>query len=410
MTAPTGEWTVARLNNALHSGEDIFILDIRNRDEAEAAPVEGTKPLRSINVPYFEMLESSESFDFVESVKEAHDRGLMEGMPRDEPILAVCAKGDTSDFVVDALRPLGYDIRHLGGGTLAWGNHYELRTVAEEDKLAVYQIQRLARGCLSHVVVSDGRGVVIDPLRHIDQYSELAEAENFEITAVLDTHGHADHISGGRTLADWLKVPYFLHPYDGIHPLDVLPAEMDYEFLKEGWELAVGGATIRAMHVPGHTLGNIVFYLDDRFLFTGDSIFIRSIARPDLGGKGETWAPIHYRSLSRLLELPDETLIMPGHFSGRTEANDAGQFAAPLGELKETNDGLQMVHKGEEPFVQYILESLPKFPDEYVEIKRVNAGLLEPDEDEASELELGKNICALSQAYGLVGAGAEARV
>ena len=81
------------------------------------------------------------------------------------------------------------------------------------------------------------------------------------------------------------------------------------------------------------------------------------------------------------------------------EENEDGLYAATLGELKKTNDGLLMVQKGEEEFVGYILSSLPKFPEEYIDIKRVNAGLLEAGEVKASELELGKNICALSQAY-----------
>ena len=91
--------------------------------------------------------------------------------------------------------------------------------------------------------------------------------------------------------------------------------------------------------------------------------------------------------------------VRPAHFASLKEENEDGFYAAPLGELKKVNDGLLMVQKGEEDFVDYILSSLPKFPEEYVDIKRVNAGLLEAGEAKASELELGKNICALSQAY-----------
>ena len=73
---------------------------------------------------------------------------------------------------------------------------------------------------------------------------------------------------------------------------------------------------MKTLHIPGHTLGNVAYLVDDRYLFTGDSIFIESIARPDLGGKGDTWAPLHYHSLRRLLELPDDTVVLPAHFSG----------------------------------------------------------------------------------------------
>jgi hypothetical protein len=103
--------------------------------------------------------------------------------------------------------------------------------------------------------------------------------------------------------------------------------------------------------------------------------------------------------LSQLIEVGDDVIVLPAHFATLKEENADGLFAASLGELKKVNDGLLMVQKGEKEFVDYILSSLPKFPEEYVDIKRVNAGLLEAGEVKASELELGKNICALSQAY-----------
>jgi hypothetical protein len=93
------------------------------------------------------------------------------------------------------------------------------------------------------------------------------------------------------------------------------------------------------------------------------------------------------------------TTALYAHFSTLAEQDGQGLFADSLGNLKKVNDGLLMVQKGEEEFVTYILESLPKFPKEYIEIKRINAGLVEVGEAKASELELGKNICALSEAY-----------
>jgi hypothetical protein len=90
---------------------------------------------------------------------------------------------------------------------------------------------------------------------------------------------------------------------------------------------------------------------------------------------------------------------LPAHFSSLNEGNPGGLYSAPLGELKRQNEGLVEAQKSEEEFVGYILGSLPKFPEEYVEIKRVNAGLIRVSEGKASELELGKNICALAQAH-----------
>jgi glyoxylase-like metal-dependent hydrolase (beta-lactamase superfamily II) len=153
------------------------------------------------------------------------------------------------------------------------------------------------------------------------------------------------------------------------------------------------------MHIPGHTLGLVALIFDDRYFFTGDSIFIRSIARPDLGGEAEAWAPLHTRSLRRILELPEKITVLPGHFSSLEEGTRAGQFLATLADLKRTNDSLVVLQREDNAdFVRYLLGSLPKFIPEYVEIKRVNTGLISPAEDDAATLELGKNVCGLAAA------------
>jgi glyoxylase-like metal-dependent hydrolase (beta-lactamase superfamily II) len=392
-------WEVEELHQRLEQQKDFFIFDVRNEDEFEAWTIEGKKEISMVNVPYYEMLEEDEFDDVVDSFQEFLKKKWIGKLPRDLPILAVCAQGDTSEFVAEALRRLDFRAFNLEGGTQAWGDHYHATAVVESEELAVYQIARPARGCLSYAVASAGRALLIDPLRHVEHYLTLAEEKGLEIELILDTHAHADHISGGPELAERLGVPYYLHPYDGIHPIDVLPAEISYDYLTDGQEFSIGSARIRALHIPGHTLGNVAYLLDDRYLFTGDSIFIESIARPDLGGRGDTWAPLHYNSLRRLMELSDEMLVLPAHFSSLNEGNPGGLYSAPLGELKRQNEGLVEAQKSEEEFVGYILGSLPKFPEEYVEIKRVNAGLIRVSEGKASELELGKNICALAQAH-----------
>ncbi len=393
------EWTVHQLQERLDRDEPFFVLDVRNREEFAAWRIEGRSHLPTFNVPYFEILEKGGKEDIIESVIAYAQQELKGQLPQTETILVVCAKGGASALVAEGLRQLGYHAINLAGGIQAWGNFYQVKPIVESKELSIYQISRPARGCLSYVIASQGQAAVIDPLRHIEHYLDLAREKNLSIRYVFDTHGHADHISGGRVLADKIGAAYYLHPYDAIHPLDVLPARLEFEFLRDGQEFAVGEATIRVLHIPGHTLGNIAYLVNNRYLFTGDSIFIESVARPDLGGRGETWAPLHYRALVRLLQLPDSTVVLPGHFSQMREANAEGLFAATLGELKRHNEGLQMIQQGEKAFVAYMLSSLPTFPPQYIEIKRVNAGLVSPDEEKASELELGKNICALAQAY-----------
>ncbi len=399
-------WTAGDLLDRLEHRDKFFVLDVRNRDEFERFRLEGRSPVPAVNIPYFEMLELGGQDEMLDSVVAYVERDLADQLPSDLPILAVCAKGDTSELVAQGLRRLGYASATLKGGMKAWGEHYSTRAVVEGPDLAIYQVSRPARGCLSYMVASAGEAIVIDPLRHLHPYLDLARGTGLTIQAVIDTHGHADHISGGLALAAKTGASYYLHPYDAIHPIDALPATIPYEFIHDSQMFPVGRYALKALHIPGHTLGLVAFRLDDRYLFTGDSIFIRSIARPDLGGKAETWAALHGRSLRRLLGLPGGIIVLPGHFSSLDEADEAGRFAASLEDLKKRNDGLVVLQReSEEGFVRYLLESLPKFIPEYVDIKRVNAGLLAPTEEEAATLELGKNVCALSQAYVASGGG-----
>ncbi len=390
----------AELLARLERGERFFVVDVRNRDEFERFRLEGRSDVPAVNIPYFEMLELGGKDDMLDSVVAYSERELAHRLPRDLPVLAVCAKGDTSEYVAQGLRRLGFACANLRGGIKAWGEHYETRALVEEADLSIHQISRSARGCLSYVVASAGRAIVIDPLRHLHPYLDLAREKGLTIESVIDTHGHADHISGALALAAKTGSSYYLHPYDAIHPIDIVPATIDYKYIREGQVFRVGRHELKALHIPGHTLGLVALQLEDRYLFTGDSVFIRSIARPDLGGKADAWAPIHARSLRRLLGLPGKISVLPGHFSSLAEGDHSGRFAASLDELKKHNDGLVVLQRETEAgFVRYLLESLPRFIPEYVDIKRVNAGLLAPDEDGAAALETGKNICALSQAY-----------
>ncbi|MDT3705570.1 MAG: MBL fold metallo-hydrolase [Thiobacillus sp.] len=388
----------------LSHNEPMFILDVRNRDEFERWRVEGPHPVPALNIPYFELLDlEGEQEDVVEAVIRGVRAQLMPQLPSDRLILAVCAEGNTSNYVAEGLRRLGFDAVNMEGGMEAWGNFYYWRPVDGSAHFSLYQVVRPARGCVSHVLVSDGHAAVFDPARHIEIYRELAADVGARIEKVLDTHLHADHLSGGPQLSQRGNVPYHLHPYDAIHPIDMLPARIRYRPLEEGKTFRIGSAEVTTLHFPGHTLGMVAFLIEGHYLLSGDSLFLESIARPDLGGKAEAWTPLLYDSLKRMLQLPDDTVVLPAHFSdiAAGDANDV--FRATLGELKRSNPGLLKLAEGERAFCDYILANLPEFPAAYVEIKRANAGLVSPDESKAQELELGKNICAVGKAHSVSG-------
>ncbi len=387
--------TVQALRERLYRNEATFLLDVRAAKEFAAWRVEGPRPVETINVPYTRILAEADEDDISGAAAAYLVKYHAAQIPTDRLVVAVCAKGGTSAFIADGLRSLGYDAVNLEGGMAAWGNHYEVVPVVEEGALTILQVSRPARGCLSWIAISNGEAVVVDPLRHVERYVHISSARGARVSAVVDTHAHADHISGARSLAAQSSAPYYLHPYDAIHPLDMLPATFDFEPLRDGGRLTFGRLALDVLHVPGHTLGAVALLLDGRFLFAGDTLFVASIARPDLGGKAEAWTPLHHASLRRLLGLGPEVIVCPGHFSGGGEADPRGAYTARIADLAARNEGTRCALEDRASFTAYILASLPASPAQYVEIKRINLGLSSPDEAGASELELGKNVCAL---------------
>jgi len=173
-------------------------------------------------------------------------------------------------------------------------------------------------GCASYLVGDDDAGVaaVVDPRLDVEEYLRLARYLGVRIEHVLETHNHADHVSGhGRLLA---ATGARLH----IHRL----AEPDYEHepFDDGWELELGDLRVTAIHAPGHRPEHTCFALTDRgrgeqpwAVLTGDALFVGDIGRPDLAVEKEDGARELYRSLHRrLLTLPDTTEVWPGHLGG----------------------------------------------------------------------------------------------
>ncbi|MBU1214663.1 MAG: MBL fold metallo-hydrolase [Gammaproteobacteria bacterium] len=413
MSAPNiPVWSPAELHRHLSESSRFAILDVRNQSEFNVWKIEGKVPIPTINLTYFDLLDlEDEDEELAAAFARSIPIRLKDELPLPgQPVLAVCAKGETSPHVAEGLRRLGYEAYNLAGGMAAWGDHYEVRVIEETPRLSILQISRPARGCLSYLLASGGEAMVVDPARHIETYTSLAAERKLRITAVLDTHLQADHLSGGVALAQAVGADYWLHPYDSIYPDDLLPATFPFRYLEDGTTFKLGKVRVRALHLPGHTLGMIHPLVDNRFLLSGDTLFIDSIGRPDLGGKAKAWIPLLFDSLQQLLALPDSTMVLPAHFSHMHEADAQGCYRATVSALRTRNEGLRMLSQGLTAFSAYIEASLPEHPQSYDDIRRVNTGLLQVDEAKASELELGRNRCALSQREAEKQAGKEASV
>lgn len=164
-------------------------------------------------------------------------------------------------------------------------------------------------GCASYLIGDEKRGeaVVVDPSYAIEPYLEDAERLGLRIVRVLETHTHADHLSGHGRLALEHGLPVSIHPL----------AEPEYPFdpVEDGDEVRVGDLSIRVIHTPGHRPEHCC-YLADGHLLTGDSLLIGDAARPDLAVEAREGAEGLYHSLQRLVELPESTEVDPGHVAG----------------------------------------------------------------------------------------------
>ncbi|WP_430503557.1 MBL fold metallo-hydrolase [Haloparvum sp. PAK95] len=352
--------------------EDLFVLDIRNEDEYEEWQIPG-----SANIPvYDELLE----YDY--SGLEAH----LDELPQDEEIAVVCIGGVTSARAAEALREHGFDAKSIHGGMNAWGRVHREYDVS--DVGGVVQVVRPGTGCVSYLVHDGEEAVVVDPTQYIDYYLDLADRRDLDVVGVADTHAHADHVSGAPRLTRELDVPYYLHSEDA-GELDGLTE------LSDGDTISVGNRELDVLHTPGHTPGSVSFRFGDALL-TGDTLFLRSVGRPDLEDSSEDAvreaSKLLFDSLEKLTASPDDTVVLPGHFSDE----QVRPLATNLGELQTeaTNELLSYVESGdEEEFVETIVESLSDEPANYNEIKQINWGREEPGSD-AESLELGPNNCA----------------
>lgn len=356
--------------------QPLFILDVRNESDFQDWKIEGEN-FSYLNIPYFDLLDGVEE--------------ILDQIPADCDVLVVCAKEGSSIMVGEMLADEGLSVSYLKGGMKAWSEHLEPVKVGDlKNGGEVYQFVRIGKGCLSYMVISDGEAAIIDSTRMTDLYLEFAKEKGAAIKHVFDTHLHADHISGGRIIAEKTGAAYWLPPKDAGE------VTFDYNALESGTDVTIGSATINihALYSPGHTIGSTSFVVDEKFLLSGDILFIDSIGRPDLAGMAEDWVGDLRESLyKRYKELSEDLLVLPAHFMIIDELNDDGSVSEKLGILFEKNHGLNIEDENE--FRKLVTENLPPQPNAYQEIRETNMGKITPDEEQQREMEIGPNRCAV---------------
>lgn len=233
-------------------------------------------------------------------------------------------------------------------------------------------IKQLYTGCLSeaaYYIESNGEAAIIDPLRDIDVYLQLATERNATIKYIFETHFHADFVSGHIDLSKASGAPIVYGP----GTVTKFPVHV----AKDGEEFTIGALTIKVLHTPGHTLESSCFLLkdekgNDHCVFTGDTLFVGDVGRPDLAQKGETLtmndlAGMMYESIQRkLLPLADDVIIYPAHGAGSSCGKNLGsETFSTIGEQKQYNYALQA--KTKEEFVKSVTDGI-NAPPQYFPI------------------------------------------
>jgi glyoxylase-like metal-dependent hydrolase (beta-lactamase superfamily II) len=223
-------------------------------------------------------------------------------------------------------------------------------------------------GCLAHasyLIGSEGEAAVVDPRRDVDEYLAEARARRLAIRYVIETHLHADFVSGHRELAERTGAEIVFGARAG--------AALPHRGVREGDELRIGTLVLRFLETPGHTPESICILVTDtevapepRMVLTGDTLFIGDVGRPDLvGAKGfapETMAGMLYDSLhEKLLKLPDAVEVYPAHGAGSLcGRNMSSETSSTIGHERRTNYALKPMSRGD--FVKMMTADLPEAP------------------------------------------------
>lgn len=368
----------------LASGSPFQVMDVRAPERVARGRIDLVPEERFHNIRGSELMH--------------HREVATTGLDPDLPVAVICGHGSDSQILAYHLERMGLEARTLTGGMGAW---MRLTVPAELDPPEgldrLIQFDRLGKGCLGYLLVSDGQAIILDPPLHFDAYLEALEMSGAELVGVFDTHVHADYVSGAVTMAAQFQVPYYLHPADAVYPYDGTPGRIRFEATADGDSIGFGRSAIRVMHTPGHTDGSVTYLVEDRVAFTGDFLFVESIGRPDLGGKEEEWAGELWDSVVRAIRDWDDGLaVYPAHYSGQSERRMGRAVGISFGALRRENEILRI--QDSDVFVRHILGRKAPFPEAYRRIKAINLGLAPVEENEIEELEMGRNECALGGA------------
>ncbi len=358
--------------------QDFLLLDVRNSKDFGRFQVESPFLFEMLNVSYFDFMEIEDE--------------CVAKVPRDKPIRIVCAKEGSAKFVAEILEKHGIDdIGYLEDGIKSWGNLLVPMLLNPDESFQLFQFIRPGKASCSYGLKYEKEMMLFDPSRNSAFYLEFARENDCKIVKTFETHLQADYISGSRVLSETAGVEFLAHGNDfGTSKISYSPVQDG-----ETYSFPGNGPEVTVFFTPGHTPGSTSFIIDGKYFISGDSIFIQSVGRPDLGGQVDAWSDILFDTLQKIKGIDGDMIVLPGHYISWEEANSDLNFSATLNQVSNFNkDILAMDNKSD--FLTFIKGNMREQPPEYATIRLINGNFEQVDNDKAEELDLGKNECAAS--------------
>jgi len=361
----------------LTTKEDVVVVDVRNESDFSKFHVESPYPFSLHNISYYEFMEDEE--------------GSVSRVPKGSRVRIVCAKEGSAKYVAEIFDKFGYDVGYLLGGIKTWGNLLVPKLLTKGTDYELYQFIRPGKASCSYGLICGKEMMLFDPSRNLDFYLGFAAEKGCMVTKTFETHLQADYIAGSRDISK--RTGAIFYGNDG----DFSTSKNPYTPLADGdiHRFSLGGPSVRVLFTPGHTPGSTSFVVDERYIISGDMMFIHSVGRPDLGGKAEAWAGLLYDSIQMIKKMDPSLMVLPAHYMDWEEANEDLLFTRALAEVLERNKDIYELETLD-AFIAFIKANMRPQPEEYAVIRLVNANLREEDEEKQEELDLGKNECAAS--------------
>jgi len=360
--------TVTQLQEKLNKNENVFILDVRPTDQRKEWKISD-----SVHVDAYKRLNAGD------------DTALdMIDVPHGSTVVTVCAAGRTSLIASNLLQRKGIDAYSLYGGMKAWNYAWNTAEVVFKNS-KVIQIRRPAKGVLSYIIGSSGEAVVIDASLDPGVYQNIAHENGWVIKYVMDTHIHADYVSRTRDLAQASGAKHVM--------IDSTKVDFDFVAVSNSGLIHFGDSEIEFIHTPGHTWESTSYKLGNNAVFTGDTLFVDGIGRPDLKAdkvQATCKAKALFKSLQLLISFDSELLALPAHTS-RSVNFDKKLVAATIADIKSKVQALEL---SEADFIEYTATRIPPTPPNYLSIASINK-IGSHDGQALADLEAGGNHCAI---------------